>query len=84
MGRYAARPSGVFAPASIPDAGEPPGLWKSKADVGFIELKYIGEEDEVQILAPSRRLYTFDNDEHKKVLVHPMDVNYVRYLGIAK
>ena len=87
MGRsYRPRPSGVFAPNSMSELGEPPRLWKPKAGSGFIEMEYIGDSEEtLDILAPSKRHYFVSTKEgEKKILAHPHDVNYLRFTKIAK
>jgi len=78
---YGPRASGVFAPSSD---DEIPG-WKPKADLHFVEMEYIGEEDNPEpMVGPSGRHYRFDKGENKKALVHPMDKNYLKLLRVAK
>lgn len=52
-----------------------------KAEAGFIETKYIGE-GEVEVKGPTKRLYRMGFTEDRTVLVHPMDLNYLRALGV--
>ena len=81
MGRsYRARPSGVWEPSPHPFMGG-----THKADAGFIEVEYTGEEERQEVPCPSGRTYTFGNDEeHKIVWVHQMDLNYLKFLEIVK
>jgi hypothetical protein len=50
-----------------------------KADAGFIETKYIGEE-EISVRGPTGRIYSMKPGE--PVLVHPMDLNNLRARGV--
>lgn len=79
MGRsYRAGPSGVWAPTPQPFMG---GV--HKADAGFIEVEYIGEEEHQEVPCPSGRTYTFGTDEgHKKAWVHHMDINYLKLQNV--
>lgn len=81
MGRsHRARPSGVWAPSPQPFMGG-----THKANAGFIEVEYIGEEEREDIPCPSGRTYTLGTDEKcKKAWVHQMDLNYLRFLEIAE
>lgn len=56
-----------------------------KIDAGFVEMEYTGEEETPEpILAPSGRVYTFDQKERKAVLIYVLDINYLKLLGVAK
>jgi hypothetical protein len=50
----------------------------SKAEAGFIETKYLGDE-EISVQGPTRRIYKMEPGE--KVLVHPMDLNNLKARG---
>jgi len=57
-----------------------------KGDAGWIEMEYLGDSKEVEeVWAPSGRTYKFaDTDEYRTAWVLPLDVNYIKVLGIAK
>jgi hypothetical protein len=53
-----------------------------KANAGFVEVEYIGEEKREDIPCPSGRIYILGTDEkHKKAWIHSLDLNYLKLLG---
>ena len=70
---------------NFPPQEDLPMQAKSKAnDSMFRIVEYIGV-DEVEVKGPTGRMYHFGEDpEEIKVLVHIMDLNYLRAVGLIR
>jgi hypothetical protein len=55
-----------------------------KADAGFVEVEYVGEQKREDIPCPSGRIYLLGTGEkYRKAWVHALDVNYLRMLKVV-